>query len=153
MWNNVKYKIRNTIKPNKAINIAVDKKMSIPYSVSNTHKVTHSYALPFSHTHTHSHTHTLSHTHPLSLSLSLSHTLSQTCTLTHTLTRFLSQTLPNSLSLTHTPETFSLGHPALIFISLNPTLFAIALAVRMSVGQEPPSWSTIGSSILKFDSK
>ena len=51
------------------------------------------------------------------------------------------------------PETFSEGHPALILISWNPILLAIADAVRMSMGQDPPSWSTKGSSTAKFDSK
>ena len=51
------------------------------------------------------------------------------------------------------PETFSEGHPALILISWNPIFLAIADAVRMSVGQDPPSWSTKGSSTAKFDSK
>ena len=37
------------------------------------------------------------------------------------------------------PETFSEGHPALRLISWKPILLAIADAVRMSVGQDPPS--------------
>lgn len=48
------------------------------------------------------------------------------------------------------PETFSLGQPALILISLKPVFLAIAEAARMSDGQEPPSCSTKGSSIPKL---